>query len=246
MTAAKPPTISVITATLNAGRFISLLSADLQAQTDANFDWIVVDGGSSDNTLTQFSEKLKDRITVIQERDFGIYDALNKGLRHCRSDYYLVIGADDRLSFNAIEVYRRLAAESGADIVAASVKDGDRIATPGRGKPWLRGHNAYLSHHSAGTLIRRSLHEKFGFYSHAFPITADQLFVKRAVMGGARVRCAPDFVAGEFARCGVSSVHYTATLFEFTLVQFQTEKYKLLQLLIFVVRLFRHWRKITR
>lgn len=239
-------TISVITATLNAGKFIGHLASDLQMQTDTDFQWIVVDGGSTDDTLTQFPDGLKDRITIIQERDFGIYDALNKGLRRCQSEYYLVIGADDRLYPNAIADYRRLANASSADIVAASVKDGDTIALPGRGKPWLRGHSAYLSHHSAGTLIRRSLHDRFGYYSHSLPIAADQLFVKRSVLGGAQLHCEPKFVAGEFSRTGVSSVQFTATLFEFTLMQLRTEKNKLLQLLIFIARLLRHWKKVIR
>lgn len=239
-------TISVITATLNAGKLIGHLAADLHAQTDTDFQWIVVDGGSTDDTLTQFPEGLKDRLTIIQERDFGIYDALNKGLRRCQSEYYLVIGADDHLRPDAIARYRRLAESSAADIVAASVKDGDIIALSGRGKPWLRGHNAYLSHHSAGTLIRRSLHDRFGYYSHSLPIAADQLFVKQSVLGGAKLYCAPEFVAGEFSRTGVSSIEFTATLFEFTLVQLRTEKLRHLQLLIFIVRLLRHWKKVVR
>lgn len=239
-------TISVITATLNAGKFIPHLAADLLAQTDGDFEWIVVDGGSADDTLTQFPAGLKDRISIIQERDFGIYDAINKGLRRCQSEYYLVIGADDRLTPDAIAGYRRLAAASNADIVAASVKDGDHIARSGRGKPWLRGHSAYLSHHSAGTLFRRSLHDSFGYYSHAFPIAADQLFVKRSVIGGAKLHFAPEFVAGEFSRTGVSSVQFTATLFEFMLVQFKTEKNKPLQFLILIARLIRHWKKVIR
>lgn len=239
-------TISVITATLNAGKFIGHLAADLQMQTDADFQWIIVDGGSTDDTLTHFPETLKDRITIIQERDFGIYDALNKGLRRCQSEYYLVIGADDRLNPDAIASYRQIADASGADIVAASVKDDDTIARPGRGKPWLRGHSAYLSHHSAGTLIRRSLHDQFGYYSHSLPIAADQLFIKRSIYGGARLHCAPDFVAGEFSRTGISSVQFNATLFEFTLMQLRTEKSKSLQLLIFIARLLRHWKKVVR
>ncbi len=238
--------ISVITATLNAGQVIGRLANDLLAQTDVDFRWIVADGGSTDDTLSQLPEALKSRIDVIQERDFGIYDALNKGVRICNSDFYLVIGADDRLHPGAIAGYRRIATESGADIVAASVQDSQRIARPGRGKSWWRGQNAYISHHSVGTLFRKSLHERFGYYSHSLPIAADQLFVKRAINGGAKLRCAPDFVAGEFSRTGVSSVQFTATLFEFTLVQLATEKGKLVQLMIFIVRLLRHWRQVVR
>jgi glycosyltransferase involved in cell wall biosynthesis len=238
-------TISVITATLNARQSIGFLAADLVSQTDQDFFWIVVDGGSIDDTLAQLPAALMDRITVIQEPDFGIYDAINKGLRECKTEYYLVIGADDRLDAGAIKEFRRLARDSSADIIAASVKDGANVAAVGRGKPWLRGQSAYLSHHSVGALIRRRLHNSFGFYSNRYPIAADQFFVKHAIQGGASVHYAPDFVSGEFGRGGVSSVQFAATLFEFTLVQLRTEKNKNLQLLIFVSRLLRHWKKIV-
>ena len=110
----------------------------------------------------------------------------------------------------------------------------------------MRGQNAFISHHSVGTLIRRSLHDTVGFYSAGLPIAADQLFIKTAIQRGCRVCYAPDFVAGEFSRDGVSSTRYLATLFEFTLVQMRTEKSRVLQLSLLLFRLLRHWRRIVR
>ena len=57
---------------------------------------------------------------------------------------------------------------------------------------------------------------------------------------------APDFIAGEFSRLGVSSTRYTACLFEFTLVQMRTERWPSLQLLMLIGRLLRHWRQAVR
>lgn len=239
-------TITVLTAALNAEKLIRRLAADLMDQTDANFVWMVIDGGSTDATIERVRQSFEHRAVIVQETDFGIYDALNKGLRRCATTHYVVVGADDRLDRNAIDQFRQLAQLNDADLVAASVRDGGRIARPGRGKSWLRGQNAYISHHSAGTLIRVALHERFGYYSNALPIAADQLFIKRAVQGGCRVHYAPDFIAGEFSREGVSSVRYLACLFEFTLVQMRTEPNRSLQLLLLLVRLVRHWREATR
>lgn len=238
-------TITVITATLNASKFIGRLAGDLVNQTDDDFTWLIVDGGSTDGTTDLLPEELRSRILIIRENDFGIYDALNKGIRRCNTTHYLVVGADDRLDRDAILQYKNLATIYEADIVAASVRDGNRIARSGRGQPWLRGQSAYLSHHSAGTLIRRSLHESLGFYSNTLPIAADQLFIKRAVQRGARLHCEPDFIAGEFCRDGVSSTRFTSCLFEFTLVQIQTERLRSLQILLLIIRLIRHWSKIV-
>jgi hypothetical protein len=167
-------------------------------------------------------------------------------VRRCTSDYYLVIGADDRLAPDAVARYRRLAEDSGADIVTASVRDGDAIARPGRGQAWRRGHLAFVSQHAVGALFKRSLHDRFGFYSRSFPIAADQLFIKQAVQGGASVHAAPDFIAGDFSRAGVSSTQFAATLFEFARVQLRTEKSRSLQLLLFMARLLLHWRKVVQ
>lgn len=240
------PTIAVLTATLNAADVIGTLASDLAAQTDPQFDWIVADGGSTDNTVDLIHQHMGKRAVLIQERDFGIYDALNKALRHCLSDYYLVLGADDRLDKSAIGKYRQLAHQSSADIIAASVYDNGGVARPGRGMSWLRGQNAYISHHSVGTLIRRDLHQRFGLYSSAFPIAADQFFVKTAVRHGCRVHCAPDFVAGEFGRGGVSTRRYLQCQFEYTLVQMRTERHRAVQLLLLAARVIRHWREALR
>lgn len=236
-------TITIITATLNAAHVITDLASDLLEQTDRDYRWLIVDGGSSDGTIEALPADVLAQVDLLREKDFGIYDALNKGVRRCTTSHYLVVGADDRLAPDAIAGYRRLAEESDADIVAASVRDAGRVALPGRGRSWLRGQNAFISHHSVGTLIRRSLHETVGFYSKNLPIAADQLFIKTAIQHGCRVRYAPHFIAGEFSRDGVSSTRYLATLFEFTLVQLRTERRRGVQLAILVLRLLRHWRK---
>jgi len=239
--------LSILTASLNAAATLARLGADLLAQTDGDFCWIVIDGGSTDGTLQALPEALRDRTVLIQEADFGIYDALNKGLQRCTSSHYLVVGADDRLAPDAVARFKALVASTDADIVAASVRDTLQggLAQPGRGSPWRRGQHATISHHSVGTLIRRSLHDTLGPYSRHFPIAADQLFIKTAVQAGARVHLAPDFVAGEFTRGGVSTQRYAQSQFELALVQLRTERWKSLQLLLFIARLLQHWRRFT-
>ena len=89
--------ITIVTATLNAANVIGALAADLLAQTDRDFRWLIVDGGSTDGTIERLPSDILDRVDLVRESDFGIYDALNKGVRRCATSHYLVIGADDRL-----------------------------------------------------------------------------------------------------------------------------------------------------
>lgn len=234
--------ISVITAVYNAEAVLPGLIASLRAQTDQNFEWIVVDGQSSDRTLQVLHEAGALVARVISEADFGIYDALNKGVRVATGDYYLVLGADDVLRPDAIALYRAAVQELGnpPDVVTAGVLEGGVVHRARPGLAWLCGLQGYVSTHSIGALIRRSLHDEFGFYSRKFPICADQLFLKRVGAAGARIKVC-DFIAGEFGTGGVSSVDTVGVLTEFFRVQLLTERYKSFQVFIFIVRLLKRY-----
>ena len=232
----KVPAISVVTVTFNAAVVLPGLIDSLRAQSDRNFEWIVVDGASTDKTIDML--KASGIVgTWISEPDFGIYDALNKAIHLSTGEYYLVLGADDRLLPDAIAEYKRHAAISGADLVTASILLEGRVSTGRRGRSWWNGMFAYVSGHSVGTLIRRSLHDRFGYYSRRFPVAADMYFIKTACKSpDLRVHQA-DFVAGEHGKVGVSSVNKAATFCDCFRVQIETERWKLPQIIIFLVKL---------
>lgn len=236
------PTISVITATFNAAKVLHALIESMRAQSDRNFEWVVVDGASNDGTV-DILDNAGDVVTRwISEPDFGIYDALNKAVRLASGEYYLVVGADDLLNEQAIENYRKEAARLGADVVTAPiVVDGKRIYWK-NGPSWLYGQAAFVSSHSVGALFRKSLHDKYGMYSRKFPIAADQLFIKRVCMGGASLHRA-GFVAGEFGSDGSSSVDVAGTLSEVYRVQLETEG-KYLQTFLYILRLLKNLHRL--
>lgn len=235
------PSITVLTATLNAERYLPGLIESLKTQVDTDFQWIVFDGISTDATSTLLNEaKNSLRIRILQARDFGIYDALNRGLEHVDTDYYLVTGADDRLSSAAIQMYREAALSSGMpDFVAAAVRVGDNVQFPRSEQGWRYGMSGVSSCHSVGLLIKKSLHARFGRYSHRLPIAADQLFVKSALASGASI-FHTRFIAGTFATTGTSETDEIGALTEVFRVQLATEKYKSIQYLLFLIRILRH------
>lgn len=235
-----PPTIAIVTVTCNAANVLAGLIGSMRAQTERNFEWIVVDGASTDETI-EIIKAAGDLVsTWISEPDFGIYDALNKAIHLSTSDYYLVLGADDRLLPDAMAQYRRHATVSGADLVTASILLDGRVSAGKLGRSWWNGMFAYVSGHSVGTLIRRSLHDRFGYYSRRFPVAADMYFIKTTCMSpDVRVHQA-DFVAGKHGKAGVSSVDKAATFCDCFRVQLETEPRKLLQILLFIVKLI--WR----
>lgn len=235
--------ISVITATYNAAAHLPGLIGSLRAQTDRDFEWVVADGASNDGTLALVAEAVDLNPRVSSEPDFGVYDAMNRAIVSATGDYYVVIGADDRFAPDAIANFRAAARESGADIVAAAVLAQGRPIPIREGRSWLYGAHAFISSHSVGTLVKRELHQKFGYYSNRFSIIADTLFVKRVCQAGA-TRHVAAFCAGEYAVDGISNTEVLACLTEGLRVQLLTEKNKYLQIAIFFLRLLKNLHRI--
>lgn len=231
------PFISIITATLNAEDKIIPTIKSLENQTDKNFEWIISDGASIDNTVNIIKAVKNLNIKIISESDFGLYDAINKAIKIACGDYYLVLGAGDLLEPNAIELYRKAACCTKASILSARVYMGKKVKYPNRGKPWLFSAGAYISAHSVGTLIKKSLHDQLGYYSHRFPLGADYLFIKTAIQNGYKFH-ACDFIAGEFILGGISSTDTISVLCDTLRLQIETGENLILQILIFISALF--------
>jgi glycosyltransferase involved in cell wall biosynthesis len=100
-----PPTVSLVTPTLNQGQLLLETIASIRAQTYPRIEHIVVDGGSSDGAL----DVLRDAagtydLRWVTEPDGGMYEAINKGLRLARGDILGYLNSDDLLLPWAVEV----------------------------------------------------------------------------------------------------------------------------------------------
>lgn len=88
---------SIITVAFNAEKTISRTLKSVNEQSYRDFEHIIIDGASSDNTLTLLDEYKSDRQIVISEPDNGIYDAMNKGVSVAKGTYILFLNSDDQL-----------------------------------------------------------------------------------------------------------------------------------------------------
>ncbi|MFI5203862.1 MAG: glycosyltransferase family 2 protein [Flavobacteriales bacterium] len=87
--------ISIITICFNSAETIEETIRSVIGQKNVSIEYIVVDGGSTDNTL-QIIDKYKNHISnFISEPDKGIYDAMNKGLRMSNGDIIGILNSDD-------------------------------------------------------------------------------------------------------------------------------------------------------
>lgn len=92
-----PPKISIITVTYNAGLLLEKTLANIEKLKYDNKEIIVVDGQSSDNTMKIVRQYAEAGIVTfyISERDKGIYDAMNKGVRLCTGEWVIFMNAGD-------------------------------------------------------------------------------------------------------------------------------------------------------
>jgi glycosyltransferase involved in cell wall biosynthesis len=89
------PKISIITVTYNASRFLQSAIDSVKGQNYHNLEYIVIDGGSTDDTIDIIKENLDVIDQWKSERDQGIYDAMNKGVRLATGDLVGLLNADD-------------------------------------------------------------------------------------------------------------------------------------------------------
>lgn len=105
------PRVSVITPSYNQGRFIEATIQSVLNQTYPNIQYVVVDGGSTDETMAVVN-RYRDRIDrIIHEKDRGQSDAINKGFRAATGELVGWINSDDLLYADCVEqivnLYRR-------------------------------------------------------------------------------------------------------------------------------------------
>jgi glycosyltransferase involved in cell wall biosynthesis len=126
------PKISIITPTLNSEEFISDNIKSILRQTYSNIEHIIIDGGSTDDTLRIVKDLDPDAV-VISEPDEGIADAYNKGLRIARGDLIAILNSDDYYANDRVveRVVEKFSLRPEITIVYGKV----RVIEPRTGKP---------------------------------------------------------------------------------------------------------------
>lgn len=115
------PRISLVTPSYNQGRYIRGTVESVLAQQYPNLEYIIVDGGSTDDTLNILRQY--PNIKVISERDQGQWDAINKGFSLATGDIWGYINSDDTLLTGALDrVAREINPDLGRKIVMGRCK----------------------------------------------------------------------------------------------------------------------------
>lgn len=199
------PKISIITVCLNSEEFIRLSIESVTRQSYKNIEHILIDGGSTDNTIS-IIEEYRDKIDYfISEADNGISDAMNKGVRAATGDYILFLHSDDYLVDNkALErVAPLLMKRHDICIFPIYLAYNDKICMSQPKKFNWRVNFKGICHQ--GVFCSRDLFERIGDFSSTYKICMDYDFFLRAYRSGVSVGIF-DVPFSVMRMCGLSSM----------------------------------------
>jgi glycosyltransferase involved in cell wall biosynthesis len=199
-----PPLVSVITVCLNSARTIERTIGSVRNQDHPAVEYIVVDGGSTDGTL-EILDHHRDRVDrLVSEKDRGISDAFNKGIRLSTGSFLQFLNADDALGPGQLRTAVELLArhpEAGfahGDVVKVDPRTGQANTMKGE-----QGYDRYIHYVMKGLnhptiLARRELFERFGQFDERWRVAMDYDWLLRVHQAGVRGVYSADIVATMF------------------------------------------------
>lgn len=239
MSERKNPLISIITVSLNSDKTIQRTIDSVKKQTYKNIEYIIIDGGSIDNTLEIIKKNSSNITKWISEKDNGIYDAFNKGLNIFSGDFIGFLNSDDYLYPNAIEtLVNYINTYPEKDFFFGSVKKHWGILHGY--KPWKIFYSwGFYSSHSSGFYIKKEAAKIVGTYNLKYKYSADydyfyRMIVKLKLKGVATKK---NEVFGVFSRGGFSSkIDFFDHMCECTKIRVDNGQNKFLVLLTFIIK----------
>ncbi|ODA68685.1 PGL/p-HBAD biosynthesis glycosyltransferase [Methyloligella halotolerans] len=178
------PSISLVTPTLNAARFLGEALESVAAQSVPGVEHIIADGGSTDETLAIVRAAVS-RPTLLDGTDTGIYDGMNRGLAAASGEVIGILNADDRLAPGALNHV----AEAFAATPSLETVTGGCIMIDGEGRETSRLESPNYPQCPASLLFgvpvinarffRRSFLERTGTFDPAMGLGADRAFLWR-------------------------------------------------------------------
>lgn len=179
--------ISIITPTYNSGKTLekTILSV-INNSEKIPVEYIIIDGGSTDNTQ-EIIHKYREYIQIfISEADAGAYDAMNKGIIHASGDIIGIINSDDWYQEGALEiVFKNFCQYPEIDVIYTPIDNyyhGKYVATFKPGKLENLAMRFTLNHPSC--FIRKSAYQKTGLYNLNYQIAADYELIMRLYYSG--------------------------------------------------------------
>ena len=125
---------SILTINFNNKDGLSRTIKSVTSQFFKDFEYIIIDGGSTDGSVDVIKENSKDINYWVSEKDKGVYNAMNKGIAQAKGDYLIFMNSGD--CFHAPDVLSSVA-DYQEDIICGKVLKGDATIPSGHYKPTI-------------------------------------------------------------------------------------------------------------
>lgn len=173
----RKPFFSIITASLDNEKTIEKTMHSIKNQTFRSFEHIIIDGGSTDNTLEIIKKHQKDYpLFYLSEKDAGIADACNKGIRIANGKFIIIIHADDCLTTDTVieQVYEDI--RNGSFLIYSypvyvEGKCGERKKYYAKPYKWMHRFKTFFPHQ--GCFVRSDVFQSVGFFNTSLKIAFD-------------------------------------------------------------------------
>lgn len=187
--------MSIVTVTYNSASTLRDTIESVLAQTYKNIEYIVVDGLSKDNTMDivrEYEPRFNGRMRYVSEKDSGLYDAMNKGIKMATGEVVGIINSDD---FYHRKDIIQLVAETMSDKRVQAVYGDVRFVNPNDLKTTVRYYSSrifrpslfrygFMPAHPTFFTYKRFFDE-FGYYKLNYKIAADYELLVRFLYGHA-------------------------------------------------------------
>jgi len=180
-----PLKLSIITINYNHLSGLKKTMESVFSQTCKDFEYIVIDGASTDGSAEYVCENADKLNYWVSEKDTGIYNAMNKGVRVAEGEYVLMLNSGDFL-VNSDVLAKVIPLLDGTDIIQGNNIEGDR-RNRGYGRSqisFLDVQKGFFLHQAA--FCRRDLFDKYGYFDENYRYVSDTIFfIKTLGYGGA-------------------------------------------------------------
>jgi glycosyltransferase len=172
--------VSIITVVYNNKDTIKDAIESVLNQTYKNIEYIIIDGGSIDGTVEIIKSYGNKIDKFISEKDNGIYDAMNKGIKLATGDIVGILNSDDFYASNDIiekvvnEFKEKKVDSVYGDLVYVNAKNTDKIVRYWKSKPFKEGLFKKGWHPAHPTFfVKKEIYDKYGIFNLDFKIAAD-------------------------------------------------------------------------
>ena len=201
--------IAIVIAVYNGEKTLKKCLSSIESQTDSPTQLIIIDGNSTDNTKSIIEAYNHIVSYAVSEKDKGIYDAWNKGIKEVRAKWTMFLGADDILAQpETLKSLARFLAEQDSEtqLIYGIIDyiDSEQKIVESRGQEWchLQARMKYeMSLPHPGMLHKTTLFEKYGIFNTNYRIAGDYDLIRRVC--GAHT---PKFIPETIVLAGVGGI----------------------------------------